>query len=118
MDYTPGGLGSVTRENFAPRTDATRVLNGVPPKYITIVWRRGNEWLAGGFTHWDTRDLDVPLSFLESGTHNAEIYADGPNAATQPKEPVVEKRRVNAHTGLKLKLAPGGGRAIRLIPVR
>jgi alpha-glucosidase len=98
--------------------DETRVLNGVPPKYITIARRRGGEWFVGSITDWDARELDVPLSFLGSGAYDAEIYADGPNAAAQPKDSVVEKRRVNAQTVLKLKLAPGGGSAIRLVPVR
>jgi alpha-glucosidase len=62
--------------------------------------------------------LDVPLSFLETGAYDAEIYADGPNAAAQPKDSVVEKRRVDARTVLKLKLAPAGGSAIRFVPVR
>ena len=97
--------------------DETRVLNGVPPKYITIARRRGAEWFLGSITD-DARELDVPLSFLGSGAYDAEIYADGPNAAAQPKDSVVEKRRVNAQTVLKLKLAPGGGSAIRLVPVR
>jgi alpha-glucosidase len=166
MDYTPGGFGNVTREDFVPRTtapvvmhtrahatalfvvfesglqmvadspdaydgqkeleflkavpaawDETRVLNGVPPKYVTIARRRGNEWFLGSITDWDARDIDVPLSFLGSGAYNAEIYADGPNAAAQPKDSVVEKRRVDSRTVLKLKLAPGGGSAIRLVPV-
>src|SRR5450759_2875720 len=97
--------------------DETRVLNGVPPKYITIARRRGGEWFVGSITDWDARELDLPLSFLGSGAYDAEIYADGPNAAAQPKDSVVEKRRVNAQTVLKLKLAPGGGSAIRLVPV-
>jgi alpha-glucosidase len=97
--------------------DETRVLNGVPPKYITIARRRGNEWFVGSITDWDARELDVPLSFLGSGAYDAEIYADGPNAVAQPKDSVVEKRRVNGQTVLKLKLAPGGGSAIRLVPV-
>jgi alpha-glucosidase len=98
--------------------DETRVLNGVPPKYITIARRRGQEWFVGSITDWDARELDVPLSFLGSGAYNAEIYADGPNAAAQPKDSVIEKRRVDARTVLKLKLAPGGGSAIRLVPVQ
>ena len=47
--------------------DETRVLNGVPPKYITIARRSGNEWFVGSITDWDARELDVPLSFLGSG---------------------------------------------------
>ena len=39
-------------------------------------------------------------------------------AAAQPKDSVVEKRRVDARTVLNFKLAPAGGSAIRLVPVR
>jgi alpha-glucosidase len=98
--------------------DETRVLNGAPGKYITMARRRGNEWYVGSMTDWDARELDAPLSFLGSGPYDAEIYSDGPNAAAQPKDSVVEKRRVNAQTVLKLKLAPGGGSAMRLVPAR
>ncbi len=98
--------------------DETRVLNGVPPEYITVARRRGNEWFVGSITNWDARELDVPLSFLGSGNFDAEIYADGPNAGVQPKDSVLEKRRVNAQTVLKVKLAPGGGSAMRIVPAR
>ena len=98
--------------------DETRVLNGVPPKFITVARRRGNEWFVGSITDWDARELDVPLSFLGSGSYDAEIYADGPNAGVQPKDSVMEKRRVNAQTVLKVKLARGGGSAMRIIPVK
>jgi alpha-glucosidase len=98
--------------------DETRVLNGAPAKFITVARRRGNQWFVGSITDEDARSLDLPLSFLGSGDFDAEIYADGPNAAAQPKDSVVEKRRVNARTVLQLKLAPAGGSAIRLAPVR
>jgi alpha-glucosidase len=97
--------------------DETRVLDGVPPKYITVARRHRNEWFVGSITDWDARELDVPLTFLGSGNYDAEIYADGPDAAAQPKDSIAEKRRVNAGTVLKLKLAPGGGAAMRIVPV-
>lgn len=96
--------------------DETRVLNGRPARFITIARRKGREWYIGSITNWDPRELEIPLSFLGSGAYNAEIYSDGPNAATQPKESEVEKRKVDATTTLKLKLAPGGGAAIRIVP--
>lgn len=78
--------------------------------------RKGREWYIGSITNWDARELDVPLNFLSSGKYRAEIYSDGPHAATQPKETVVEKQTVDAAATLKLKLAPGGGAAIRIVP--
>jgi alpha-glucosidase len=96
--------------------DETHVLNGLPARYITMARRNGPEWYVGSLTNWEPRELSVPLKFLGSGKYTAEIYSDGPNAATQPKESVVEKRAVDASTTLTLKLAPGGGSAIRIVP--
>ena len=98
--------------------DETRVLNGRPARFITIARRKGRDWYVGSITNWDPREVEVPLSFLGGGKYAAEIYADGPNAAQQPKESVLEKRSVDASTVLKLKLAPGGGAAIRIVPAR
>ncbi len=96
--------------------DETRVIGGRPARYITIARRSGREWYVGAITNWDPREVDLPLTFLGGGAFNAEIYADGPNAAAEPKDSVLEKRRVDAGTVLRLRLAPGGGCAIRLVP--
>jgi alpha-glucosidase len=96
--------------------DETRVLNGRPARYITIARRKGRDWYVGSITDWDPRELEIPLRFLGTGRYSAEIYSDGPKAATQPKESVLNTRTVDASTTLKLKLAPGGGAAIRIIP--
>jgi alpha-glucosidase len=98
--------------------DETRVVNGVPVKYITVARRSGNDWFVGSITDSEPRDLDVPLSFLGAGNYAAEIYADGPNAATQPKDSVRNVQTVTAKSTLKLKLAPGGGAAIRITPAK
>jgi alpha-glucosidase len=96
--------------------DETHVLNGLPARYITIARRRGRDWYVGSITNWDPRELEIPLRFLGTGRYSAEIYSDGPNAATQPKESVFDRRTVDASTTLRLKLAPGGGAAIRIVP--
>ncbi len=95
--------------------DETRVLNGVPTEYVTIARRRGANWFLGSITDWQARELEVPLNFLGSGTYTAEIYADAPDAATEPKHATREEQRVDAKMVLKLKLAPGGGAAIRFV---
>ncbi len=96
--------------------DETRVIAGSPTSYITIARRRGNEWFLGSITGWDARELETPLTFLGKGNWNAEIYTDGPNAAKEPKETVLEKRVVTAATALKCELAPAGGFAVRFTP--
>ena len=120
-DY-PGSYEDQKEMDFlkaVPTTwDETRVLNGHPTEYITIARRRGTEWYVGSITDWNPREFDLPLSFLGSGSYTAEIYADAPDAASQPKNTVKESRQVDAKSVLKVKLAPGGGCAIRLKPSR
>ncbi len=96
--------------------DETRVIAGRPAEFVAVARRSGRDWYVGSITNWDPRDLDLPLGFLGPGTYTAEIYADGPNAAANPKDSVRKTQRVTADTVLKLRLAPGGGAAIRLTP--
>jgi alpha-glucosidase len=98
--------------------DETRVLGGDPSRYIAIARRSGQDWYIGSITGWDSREIEIPLSFLGRGSYSAEIYADAPDAATQPKNTVREQQTVTAQTVLKAKLAPGGGYAVRLTPAR
>jgi alpha-glucosidase len=96
--------------------DATHVLNGRPGEFVTIARSHGDEWYLGSMTNWTPRTLDVQLSFLGPGTYTAEIYADGSDAATQPKHVAIRRQEVKATQSLALYLAPGGGCAIRFIP--
>lgn len=98
--------------------DETRVVNGQPAQFITIARRRGSDWYVGSISDWDAREIDVPLTFLGAGSFSADIYTDAPDAATQPKNSVREQRRVDSKTVLKVKLAPGGGAAVRITPAR
>lgn len=96
--------------------DETRALNGVPAEYVTLARRSGNNWYLGSMSNWTPRELIVPLDFLGSGKYIAEIYADAPDAAQQPKHVTIEKKTVTHASRLKLQLAPGGGCAVRFVP--
>ena len=98
--------------------DETRVLNGRPGEYVTIARRSGNLWFVGAMTNWDMRDIELPLNFLSPGRYTAEIYADADDAAQYPKNVSVRKQTVDAGTVLKIKLAPGGGYAVRFVPLQ
>ncbi|NIR46263.1 MAG: glycoside hydrolase family 97 protein, partial [Gemmatimonadetes bacterium] len=100
----------------------TRVLNGEIGDYVTIVRRDRNsdDWYLGAVTDEDGRTLEVELSFLEPGrTYVAEIYADAPNAhwARNPQALEISETLVDRETRLELRLAPGGGQAIRFRPL-
>jgi alpha-glucosidase len=103
----------------APATwDETKVLDGEPGEYITIARRSGQSWFLGSMTNWTPRDLDLPLSFLGEGRYTAEIYADAPDAAQYPKSTTILKKTVDRNSHLAAKLAPGGGYAVRFVPLK
>jgi alpha-glucosidase len=103
----------------APATwDETRVLAGLPGEFITMARRKGNEWFVGSMTNWTARELDLPLAFLGAGKYRAEIYADAPDADRYPINTSITKQTVDRTMHLKMPLAPGGGYAVRLVPVQ
>ena len=64
--------------------------------------------------------LSASLDFLDGGRrYRAEIYRDGPEAdyKTKREDIVIEQRDVTSSDTLTLALAPGGGQAIRFVPV-
>jgi alpha-glucosidase len=98
--------------------DDTKVLAGEPGKFVVIARRKGDDWYLGAMTGWEARDVEVPLDFLGQGDHQATIFADGPDAATDGTSLEVTKKTVQAGDKLALRLAPGGGAAVRVGPQR
>ena len=98
--------------------DETRVLNGMPGEFVTIVRRHGDEWYLGSVTNWTARDLQVSLGFLGNGRYKAEIYEDAADAGQSPKHVSIRQQIVRNTDTLTLPLATGGGCAIRFVPER
>ena len=101
--------------------EETRVLNGRIGDYVTIARkeRGGDDWYLGSVTDEFARSFDVSLDFLDAGRdYVAEIYADAHNAdwETKPKQLEIREQPVGRDTVLALRLAPGGGQAIRIRP--
>jgi alpha-glucosidase len=99
--------------------EETRVPQAVIGEYVTTARkdRHSNDWYVGAITNEQARTLDVSLSFLTSGKkYEAEIYQDGANADwdTNPLPLDIVRQTVDAGTVLKLRLAAGGGAAVRL----
>jgi alpha-glucosidase len=101
----------------------TLVPNGEVGDYATIVRkdRNSDDWYLGSVTDENARTLEVKLDFLDPDrVYRAHIYRDGGNAdwRTHPHAIAIERRTVRRGDTLQLKLAPGGGQAIRfqLVP--
>jgi alpha-glucosidase len=131
--YSPIQMVADLPENYASKADAfqfikdvptdwaeTRVLNGEVGDYVSIARKdRGSEdWYLGSLTDEQGRLLEVSLDFLTAGKrYEAQIYRDGEDAHWKraPFAFAVERRVVSATDRLTLRLAAGGGTAVRFM---
>lgn len=103
--------------------EETKIINGKIGQYITVVRRdRGKgDWYLGSITNEEGRTIELDLSFLTPGKkYKAEIYQDGEDANFESNPLPVEIRTlaVESTSNLSLKLASGGGSAIRFQEVQ
>jgi alpha-glucosidase len=98
--------------------EQTRVLHGEIGELLTVVRkdRHSQDWYLGSITNESPRELEIDCGFLDEDTrYVAEIYADGSDAdwEANPTPIEISRRDVQSDSRLKLRLAPGGGQAIR-----
>ncbi len=79
--------------------------------------RRSEDWYLGAITNEEGKSLDIALDFLTPGKrYEAQVYQDGEGAdfRTEARFAIrISKRVVQSSDRLPVKLAPGGGQAIR-----
>ncbi|HET6255550.1 MAG TPA: glycoside hydrolase family 97 protein [Puia sp.] len=132
--YSPLQMAADLPENYAAHDDAfqfirdvpvdwddTKVVEAEPGDFITIARKekgKGN-WFVGAITDEHSRVAVVPLGFLDKGRkYKVVIYRDADNAdwRANPEAYVIETKVVTDKDRLELKLAPGGGAAVSIIP--
>ena len=103
--------------------DDTRMLAGEVGDLAVFARKaRGtDQWFVGAVGDEQERRFDVALDFLKPGrSYRAEIYRDGDDAdyRTNPRSIVIEQKTVTAKDRLAMRIAPGGGAAVRFVPIR
>ncbi|MCH5224434.1 MAG: glycoside hydrolase family 97 protein [Muribaculaceae bacterium] len=101
----------------------SKYLEAEPAKYITVARldKNSDDWYVGGITDENPREAEIDFAFLPQGEKfKATIYADAPDAHwdTNPQAYSITTKTVTSKTKLKQKIAPGGGFAIRLEPMK
>ena len=99
----------------------SRTLSGEIGEYIVMARQAADgAWLVGAATNESPRELEVPLSFLPRGKHEALIIQDGPQSdyRTHAEDYQAETRVVTRADILRVKLAPGGGACVLVRPAR
>lgn len=135
--YSPVQMLADTPENYAKYPgplkfirdvptdwEETRVLNGEVGDYATIArkQRGGEDWYLGAVGDEEARTVSFKLDFLTPGKkYVAEIYRDGDDADYRTDKRhsiVIEQKAVSGADAMTLRLAPGGGAAVRFRKVK
>ncbi|MDT0643737.1 glycoside hydrolase family 97 protein [Zunongwangia sp. F363] len=98
--------------------DETIALDGKVGEFAAIARRKGNTWYVGAITNWDSRKINLDLSFLPEGEFEAIIFKDGVNAAREGTDYKREVKHISADDQLEIRMAPGGGWAAKIYPVK
>ena len=132
--YSPIQMAADLPENYERHPDAFQFIVNVPTDwedsfavageagdYVAFARkeRGGNDWYLGAITDEESRELNIPLSFLDAGRdYIATIYRDGDDAhwKNNPYDYVIEDLKFDREQSLELRLAAGGGTAIRFRP--
>jgi len=133
--YSPLQMAADLPENYEAKPAAFQFIRDVPADWaqsraidgeigdFVVIARRdrnSRDWYLGAVTDENGRLLSVPLGFLESGVrYRAQIYGDGIDASwdKNPEAIEISTREVTGNEMLSLRLAPGGGAAIRFAPI-
>jgi hypothetical protein len=100
--------------------DETKVLDARIGDYVVMARRSGSDWFVGCITDEEPRMLELPLTFLDPGKqYDAHVYADAADADWRANPTAMELAvaRVASSETLPVRLAPGGGLALRFTPV-
>jgi alpha-glucosidase len=94
--------------------DDTKIIDGEIGEFIITARKSGDEWFVGAITNNDSREISIPLNFLEKGKkYTARIYTDDDSVQTKTNVAVSQKTVIQKDM-LKFKLKGKGGVAIQL----
>lgn len=133
--YSPIQMVADLPENYLEHSEAFQFIRDVPTDweqsialdgevgdYVVVARqeRGGEDWFVGAVSDEEARTIKIDFDFLDDNrAYRAEIYRDGDNADWQsaPYDIEVETFVISAHTVMELRLAAGGGGAIKVSPI-
>jgi alpha-glucosidase len=131
--YSPIQMAADLPENYEANPGPFQFIKDVPVDWsdsrmlagevgdMAVIARkdRGSaNWYLGAVGDEQERRFDVALDFLDRGRrYRAEIYRDGDKAdfRTNPRDIVIERRTVTSAGRMAMRIAPGGGTAVRFV---
>ena len=98
--------------------DETVALDGKIGEFAVMARRAGENWYVGGLTNWSAREVEINLDFLPEGTYDVESIQDGVNANKIASDYRIVKQTADDKKVLKVKMARGGGFAMKITPAK
>lgn len=95
--------------------DETRGLAGKVGEYIAMARRKGDVWYLGAMTDWNSRSMELDLSFLPEGEYEVELFRDGVNAHRVGRDYKREVMTLPSSRILGADMAPGGGFVAKIV---
>lgn len=98
--------------------DELHVLEAKAADYVALARKSGDQWFVGAMTDWTRRTLQLKLDFLPEGEYELHAWSDGVNAERNGRDFRRSVQQVKRGAVVQAELAPGGGWAGWIKPVR
>lgn len=93
--------------------EKTEILAADLGSYIVTARYAEGKWYVGALTDWNSRDITVPLSFLEEGKqYRAKVLRDTPKSNETPSSHIIQEITLTSADEMTFSLAQGGGTAM------
>ena len=102
--------------------ESYKVIDGEIGEFITVARSSGDEWFVGSLTNREARKIELKLDFLNEDTkYIATLYEDADDTHFLNNKETYQIRKnisVDKTSIMNIKMAPGGGHAIWIRPVK
>lgn len=98
--------------------DETIAIEGKVGEYLALARRKGDTWYLAAMNGWTALSKEISLSFLPAGHYSIEEMRDGANSSAVATDYLQVSSSVRSTDNVKINLAPGGGYAAIIRPLR
>lgn len=94
--------------------DDTKVIDAKAGDFVVMARRDGNTWYVAGITDASARELAIDLSFIGSGSREAECFFDGINTNKTATDYQHSVTTIDLSKPMVVKMASGGGFVVKI----
>jgi alpha-glucosidase len=98
--------------------DDTKVIKGEVGEYIVMARKKDTRWYIGAMNNSQPRELNISLDFLDQQKFKLVSFSDADDSDTNAEHIDQGESTVKKGDALSIKMAPGGGYAAYLVPVK